>query len=1335
LEDVAVSDLPNNENDAAAEFPIVGAGASAGGLEALQHLFRGLEAPTGMAFVVVQHLSPDFETMVDELLARETRLPIRLAENNLAVEPETIYVMPPKVEMIIASGRLLLSEREPERGLWLPIDAFFRSLAEDAGARAVGVVLSGTGSDGSRGLHAIHDAGGLTVAQDPRTARFDGMPRSAIDTGVVDLILRPEQIRHALTRYASRLADGTSLVESPAEVASGATAIFDLLHKDSGIDFSHYKTTTIGRRLDRRLLLTHSADINEYAAKVRAESEERDALYQDLLIGVTSFFREPPAFEVLAKNVIPDLIRKLPDDEELRVWSAGCATGEEAYSLAILILERFRELDVLPRLRLFATDVYPKSLEVASTGIYDAEHVAAGFSEELLDRYFMVQDQKLQVRPEVRNRVVFARHNLLRDAPFTRLDLITCRNVLIYFKPSAQKKLIALFHFALRTGGTLFLGPSETPSVLADEFAPVDHRWKIYRKRREVRIPPELQLLGAHRRLPGSRRRQPNQDPQDEVIDWARDSLLAQYAPPSLLVSSAHSLIHSFQGGNQFLHTPEGSPSLQILDMVDGELKYALAGALKRAADEGRVVRYEQVPATTTDGAIKLRLSITPRSADGENYFLVTLESQERPAILVDTTDLGQLAHERIDSLELELRYAKENLQATIEEMETSNEELQATNEELIASNEELHSANEELQSVNEELHSVNAEHQLKIQELRELTSDMEHLLAATEIHTLFLDDRLCLRKFTPKMGETFRIREADIGRRIDDFAHRLVHGGLTADLEYVLSTGERIQREVSDRDGVWYLLRILPYQPRAATEGVVLTLIDITNVKTVQRELSERKTILHELLKYSPAPLWVADRSGHYLLVGRAAANMYGFEPREMVGKTLLDLIPRPRALDAQILDQRVLVSGDPEWTEDETQVGGEARTFQVTRFPLRDADGAVYAVGGVASDITDRKRAEQQAHLALDRRDRFLAMLSHELRNPLAAIANGLHLLEEESDPGRRKRAQAVARHQVEHMSKLLDDLLDVTRIAQGRMRVRKEHFTLNQVVRAAIDACRQQLADRDITLVTELCDQPLALRGDATRIEQVIAELLENASRFTPRGGTVILRLEQDEGIASVRIRDTGEGLTLEEQSQIFDLFYQRDDTIDRGRGGLGIGLALARDLIDSHGGTIEASSAGRDKGSEITVRLPLVQARASDGESPPSDGAAGASLRVVIVEDSEDSLELLKLFLEHLGHEAHAAATGPAGLEAIIEHKPDLALVDIGLPGMSGLEVARAVREHPGISEVYLVALTGYGRDDDRRATAEAGFDEHLTKPVSRETLERVLGLAAKHRVRR
>ncbi|GAB5542114.1 MAG: hypothetical protein SangKO_018740 [Sandaracinaceae bacterium] len=1288
---------------------VAGVGASAGGLQALQELLAGLPNRLPAALVVVQHLSPDFESKMDELLAAHTDWRIQVAEHEQPLERGVIYLMPPKVEMIVSAGRLLLKDREPDPGVWLPIDTFLRSLAEDVGPRACAVILSGTGSDGSRGCTAVHQAGGLVVSQDPASARFDGMPMSAIDTGHVDLVLGPAQIGEAIARYSERVSrdERPFLVEEQHE---GLEGIFEILAKDTGVDFGAYKSSTIGRRLDRRLLMTGARDLDEYLDKLRESPVEREALYRDLLIGVTSFFRDADAFAKLEKNVLPELIENLDEGQPLRVWSAACATGEEAYSIAVAVHEAFRQANRKPRLRLFATDVHRGSLEVASSGVY-GEEALADMSKERRDRYFAREGERFRVRDEVRNQIVFAYHNVLRDAPFTRLDLVICRNLLIYFRPQAQRKALALFHFGLKSQGILMLGPSESPGSLAEELTPVHRRWKLYRKRREVRLPPELRSLTRARRKPEPLRSSP-----DDLLERSRRVLLERYAPASLIVSGDHTLLRSEGGASRYLTHREGAASLQILDMVDGELKYALASSLKRAREHGpgKPVRFEAVPHRSADQ--EQMLAITAELLDGEvEAFLVTFEERApaEPVVMdADEQPRDGLARERVESLELELRYAKENLQATVEEMEASNEELQATNEELIASNEELHSANEELQSVNEELYTVNAEHQQKISELQQLTNDVEHLLEATEVHTVFLDSELRIRKFTPKMAETFHLIDRDLGRPIESFSHRLDHPDLGRDLYAARDEGRRIEREVEDGDGHCYLMRVLPYQPREKVEGVVLTLIDISAVRRTEARLELREMELEAILEHSPFAITARDPSGRLRMASREARRLFGIEESDV-----------PTRLERT--DRQVLESGEPAVIEEACDVDGASRTFLTSKFVLPGPEGANVGVASISLDITDRKFVEEQQRRAVEQRDRFLAMLSHELRNPLAAIANAAHVVER-SDEADFGRAIGVMKRQTQHVRDLLEDLLDVSRLTMDRLEMRKKPVSLQTVVERSLEAVMGAARSRGVKLEGPERVPELRLLADPSRLQQMLTNVLMNGVKFTDRGRAVRLSVEVEGGRARVRIRDEGVGMAPEEAARIFELFYQREQDIDRSMGGLGVGLSLARKIAEAHDGSIRASSEGRDKGTEVEIELPLpANTPDADEDDEPSGIRDAASLKVVVVEDQDDNREMLEMLVQMRGHQTVAVADGESAIDAIVDANPDLALVDIGLPGIDGYEVARRVRGRENGSAHFLVALTGYGRAEDKDKAEAAGFDRHLVKPMSKKELTRLL----------
>ncbi len=1343
-------------------FSVVGIGASAGGLEALEAFFAHMPADSGLAFVVVQHLSPDFRSLMDEILARQTQMPIYRVENGMAIEPNAIYLIPPKKEMIISGRKLLLTDKDPTQGLTLPIDIFFRSLAQDLGPLAIGVVLSGTGSDGSRGIRAIHEGNGLVLAQTEETARFDGMPRSAIDTGVVDLILPPASMPPAILRHIHRDQEGdtaetTSLI--PADL-DGINAIFRILREEYGIDFSNYKPNTVARRVERRLHLSHAATVEEYAGRLHHDLGELNALYKDLLIGVTKFFRDTEAFERLGKEIIPPLIARLSGKDELRVWVAGCATGEEAYSVAILIQEHLNTIGKNIPVKLFATDAHRASLDVASTGIY-SEASLSEVSQAHLDHYFTKQPTGYQVSPDLRKMIVFAPHNVIKDAPFTKLDLITCRNLLIYLQPMTQKKVLSLFHFGLKAGGILFLGPSESPGELADEFEPLDNHWKIYRKRRDIRLPPDLRLplSPGYSALKAPPVHVTSSTPALPDIQLVRsyDVLLNEFVPPSFLINERRELVHVFADAGTYLLPRSGRPSFDILDMVDKDLRMAMAGAIQRAQKELTPVVYSGVRFTTADGARhECKLTVKPLvNRDGiAPHILILLENPvPRQEVSNQTADLdmGQVSHERLHSLEAELRYTKENLQAAIEELETSNEELQATNEELVASNEELQSTNEELHSVNEELYTVNAEHQRKIVELTELTDDMDNLFRSTDVGTIFLDRELCIRRFTPKILQCFHILPQDIGRRIDSFSHTLLLDNLLEEVGMVLEKDERIEHEIQDRHGNWFLLRILPYYRKTIISGVVLSLIDVSLLKQTEKELRRMSKVFMD----AADPIIIEDLSGHVVDLNAAAERTYGWSRDELVGESILKLIPPEHHAQALEL-RRHFRESEPIQNVEQVRLHKSGRRIPIllTLSMLSDEVGVPGSLAAIAKDITDlknaeeenrryaaqlehanaalrteaaiREQAEEEARAAVRLRDEFLAMLSHELRNPLGAILNATQVMDRASaDPATLRDAADVIRRQSKQMARLLDDLLDVARITQGKIEIRRECIDLRELVHDALQAVKPYLDSGAHRLTVEVDEHPLPVEGDPSRILQIQENLLINAAKYTPRGGEINLLLRRDGDEALLQVRDNGMGIPSEMLHKIFDLFVQSDHSLDRPSGGMGLGLTLVRKLVLLHGGTVTAESPGPGQGSTFTVRFPLVSQLPTTSPPHKSCGNHPSQLRVLLVEDNPDSRKMLQTMLQLDGYQVESATSGVEGLEAIRAGEFDVALIDIGLPGMDGYTLARQVREMETTHRTYLLALTGYGRSRDRQAVLEAGFDAHLVKPLRPEQLYRIL----------
>ena len=1310
---------------------VAGVGASAGGLEALEELFGAMSGELPVAFVVVQHLSPDFESVMDELLARRTTLPVHRVDDGIRVEAGHVYLIPPRKEMIIGGGRLFLSEKERDGELTLPIDVFFRSLARDAGARSIGVVLSGTGTDGSRGVREIHEAGGLVLVQSPESAKFDGMPKAARDTGVADLVIPIADMPRAITRYVRRGGHLGSDASVPAQ-RGGVEGILDVLHRKYGIDFSHYKPSTVTRRIERRLLLHQDVPLDRYASMIEGDAGELDSLYRDLLIGVTRFFRDPDAFEFFEKDVLPSIVDDLDPGEELRVWVAGCATGEEAYSIGIAIREQLERAGRLPRAKIFATDVHPGALEQAATGLY-AEAALEGVSETRRARWFVREPSCYRVASELRQMVVFAQHNVIADAPFTRLHLVTCRNLLIYLAPEAQQRALSLFHFGLNTGGVLFLGPSESPGALADDFDTVHERWKLYRKERDARLPSDRRLRARGRAVPIP----PRAAPSATRLLGRYDAVLARFMPSALLVSDRGELVHAFAGASRFLRVRDGRPSTDLLDLLDPAMKLAVAGALSRVRRNGEPVVYRGIRSEDSDEVVRIRVSRVEQPHGGAPDLLVEIAPDQRPEPRAAPSDVEldveRESQHQVAELTDELRHTKESLQATIEELETSNEELQATNEELVASNEELQSTNEELQSVNEELYTVNAELQRKIEELTQLTNDMDNLLSATDIGTVFLDRDLRIRKFTPHIAATFNLVPHDIGRPIRDFSHNVEHEGLVDEVERVVSTGARLESEVRDRSGRWWFLRILPYESVDGVEGAVLSLVDIGALKRAERELFRARYLLDTLMSTLPDDVYFADERGRFIRINEPFARTLGLASAEAARhRTMSELAPGPAAEAWERAEAEIRATGRGIVNELRavTDDGGERELWLLeTRLPMSDPDGRVVGTFGVARDITQQKRAEDRARDAVRRRDSFLAILSHELRNPLAAIVSGTHLLADGTGgavAGRSAEALTVLARQSKQMARLLDDLLDVSRIAQDKIELRVEPVDLREVVRDSFETVRPRAETAQVRISVDMPAEVVPVMGDPARLRQIFTNLVANAVKYGRTGGNVWARLAIEGEQAVAEIRDDGVGIPRELLDDVFDMFVQSDDSLARSDGGMGLGLTLVQGLVEMHGGAVSAQSDGVGRGATFVVRFPLTEAPISEVHARPLAMESPSDRTIVVIEDQDDNRRMLTLLLERRGYTVVAASDGGAGLRAIEQHRPAIAIVDIGLPGKDGYEVALEARKRWG-SSIRLLALTGYGAPADRRRAREVGFDDHLVKPVEPTALFEALAV--------
>ena len=820
---------------------VIGIGASAGGLEALQQFFSYMPPNSGLSFVVVQHLSPDYKSLMADILGKHTEMSVCQAENRMAVEPDTVYLIPPKKYMTIKDGRLILSEAPGS--LNHPIDAFFASLAAEKREHSIAVVLSGTGSDGTNGVKMVKEHGGLVIAQAPESAKFDGMPRSVINTGLADFVLSPEEIAEEILNFSNtpvllRPLRGDSLLTDDDSLFSEEETlshIYTILKNASGIDFTYYKRSTILRRIERRMLVTHTSSLPEFARLLGDSQEEVNTLVKEILIGVTNFFRDPAFFEKLKYNAIYKIVERAKEDEPIRVWSAGCSTGEEAYSIAILFQEVMDELQVKRDVKIFATDVDSRAIEQAGKGIF-SENIIDDVTPDRLAKFFLKVGDQYHISKSIRRMIVFATHNMFSDPPFGKLDLISCRNVMIYFQPVMRRGLFAIFHSALKNGGFLFLGKSETAGEYVNLFKPVCSAEKIYLHKAEGKVedlaPPTFNIPNIQNISLKNIHAGMSQN-SESAVESRYTRFLERHLPASVVLSENDTVLHFFGSYSDYLTLAPGKATLNFFQMLCKDLSLVASTAVSRCRTEHTAITYTDIAVDTPSGRKVINLLVEPipgQEGDDELVSVLFLESgaPEEAGGVVEKYDLDATAARRISDLEREFQVSQNDLRSTIQRLETVNGELQAANEELLTANEELQSSTEELQSVNEELYTVNTEHQLKLDELTTMTNDLSNFLSSTMIGILFVDGDLNIRKFTEYVGREFQLMEHDVGRPIQIFAHSFPDEAIESDCRTVLRDLVSIDREVTAMNGRFYTLRIAPYRTTEnSIRGLVITIID----------------------------------------------------------------------------------------------------------------------------------------------------------------------------------------------------------------------------------------------------------------------------------------------------------------------------------------------------------------------------------------------------------------------------------------------------------------------------------------------------------------------------
>jgi two-component system CheB/CheR fusion protein len=992
--------------------PIVGIGASAGGIDALQHFFRAVPADCGIAFVVVQHLAPDFPSNLPALLSRISPLPVEPVSEDVEVEAGTVYVIPPNTTLTLKDCRLHLGLPDEPRGQRYPIDSFLLSLAGDQGENAACVILSGTGSDGTIGLRAIKEYGGLTLAQSD--AEYDGMMRSAVATGLVDFVLPAEELPAKLVDYFRHLGivggkKGPDGVRQ--ETTDHLTQIAALIRARTGNDFKDYKDKTVARRVDRRMQVLQIDDMQDYIDLLRSNPREIDLLFQDLLIGVTNFFRDPEAFEALEKLVIPRLFEGKGHDDTVRVWVAGCATGEEAYSIAMLLREYEPKSAIKPNLQIFASDIDAHALDFARLGRYP-EAIARDVPPARLTRFFRREEGAYQVTRDIREICLFSLHNILRDAPFSKLDLFSCRNLLIYLNAEVQDRIFPLFRYALRDDGYLFLGSSENVTRHARLFTTVDKQHRIFRGRPLAeRYIPEFPLIATEIRRP---RQLPlrGEIPPASMSAVAERQVLDRFSPAYVLVNAEGDILHASVRTGKYLELPAGAPDANVITMARPGLRLDLRAAL-RQAQAGQPVVQRRVMLESEGGTARIDLAVHPFRTPGSEETLFLVVFQEPAAAVEPAAAIGEpaavpepAAHGGIEQVEAELQATRERLQSTTQELESANEELKSSNEELSSMNEELQSTNEELetsreklQSINEELQTVNAELSVRVDELSRSNSDMANLLQSTQIATVFLDRDLRIKSFTPAAKDVFRLLEGDIGRPIVHVRSRFRLDRVQEDAERVLRTLAAIEQQVESTDNdTRYVLRILPYRTvDNVIDGVVLTFTDVSRITAAEarisaltRDLRERVDSLETLLDLVPIGIFMMETAKPELTsVNRAGARLLG-ESADFRGLNKLPSAYRlfDREREVPFAERPMAIAartGEPVASFEGRlrRPDGSAVDVMKTAIPLFDEHGKPRAVIAAVVDISERKRAEQQQQVLLHE-------LQHRVKNILATISS---------------------------------------------------------------------------------------------------------------------------------------------------------------------------------------------------------------------------------------------------------------------------------------------------------------------------------------------------------
>lgn len=1368
------SKLKVKKQQSRVSFPVVGIGASAGGLEAFREILKNLPADTGMAFFLIQHLEPNHKSLLADLLEPVTAMNIKDAIEGERIKPNHIYLLPPDQLMTIEKGKLKLLARKLSPQEHHPIDLFLKSLAKDLKQLALGVVLSGTGNDGTRGLEAIKEEGGLTFAQKPDSTLFPDMPNNTIMSGAVDFILAPNMIGKEIAWIASH----PELFEIPKENPKAElSAISELLRSRVHVDFSAYKPSTLQRRISRRMISLKKRNLKAYIAHLKNHPTEIDELFSDFLINVTSFFRDQEIYSLFREQIFPRLIENREPESTIRIWIPACASGEELYSIALFLLNYLEENKLRLRVQMFGTDISEPCLSKARRGLYSDDEIK-DIPPDLLKRFFQKVNTGYKIIKSLRDMCLFSRHDVTSDPPFSKIDFISCRNLLIYLTPPLQEKVLATFHYALNPSGFLCLGKSENLGSATPLFEVLNKQAKLFTKktiREKQSAIPLFRLHSSFRApMPAPFFLRPEPDFSSEA-----DRMLLERLSPGAVVIDENLEILLFRGRTHpFLRQASGPASLNLLKLCDPSLCPELRRLTKKIKETPDKTCSSVVNFSFDGTTEKIRLELIPVAPNPQitsRCFLVVFNRENSASIKSlpkskpikkGQSDQLQILRQENAQLSQELTAAREYQESILREAEASREvsaiayeELESSNEELQSTNEELQTAKEELQSTNEELVTVNDELEARNLELGHLNNDLTNLLSVIEVAIVMVDHHGRIRRFTPTASKLFHLIPGDIGRPLEDIKIELSGVKLQPFIKEVIDKLSVREIDVQDSHGHWYRLQGRPYRTLDhKIEGAVIALFDINVIKGALIESRNALDQANSIINTINLPILLVD--DHFMLkfANQSFLNTFNIKQTD-IQNTFLNQF-RPNGSAYQIAEQLRNISSSDEplklHHKCELPLGKQRELLLSARslyMPNLDAGNHLLSVEDITElqeVVNERKRlllseqeAREEAEQANRTKDLFLATLSHELRTPLTSILMWSQLLKSgRLVPDTRITALDTIEQSARLQAQLIDELLDITRVSSGKVMIKKVLINAQDSLNAALESIRPSADAKQIKIELDCEARNTQILADPSRLKQIFLNLLSNAVKFTPSHGSICIEtrnsVERNQPILEISFRDSGKGISSQFISQIFDRFTQADSSRTRAHGGLGLGLFIVRNLAELQDGRVFVSSPGEGKGSTFTVTFPIATSDKQRAQSnflgstdpdraPTHETTSLLGLNLLFVDDQELNRKAIAQGLSSLGAKVRLASSVKEAMTIISKSKFDLIITDLSMPEEDGYELLKKVRLLPPQKggNTPFVALTAHAGLEDKIQSKSAGFQAHLSKPVDLSELSRTI----------